>query len=280
MQLGIFAKTFAGSAPREVFAAAAQAGFATVQYNMACSGLDALPHSIPLELARDVAIAAREHNIAINAVSGTFNMIHPDAAVRKDGLARLEVLASRCLAMNTAMITLCTGTRDLDDQWRFHPDNATPDAWRDLLASMAAALEIADRWNVDLGIEPELANVVNSAGKARLLLDELKSPHLKIVLDPANLFETTSLQGQRAIVAAAIDTLGGRIAMAHAKDRAADGSFATAGKGVLDFGHYLSCLKASGFSGPLITHGLRADEASGVAKFLQNALSQATARSA
>ena len=63
--------------------------------------------------------------------------------------------------------------------------------------------------------------------------------------------------------------LGDRIAMAHAKDRHADGRFATAGTGVIDFAHFLHALRGAGFDGDLVTHGLAADEAAGVAGFLR-----------
>lgn len=272
MQLGIFAKTFGGTDPQEVFAAVARAGFSSVQYNMACSGLASMPDAIPAEVAHDVARAARFQDIGIAAVSGTYNMIHPDNAVRVKGLARLEVLAARCHDMGTRMITLCTGTRDPLDQWCHHPDNASKDAWRDLLEAMVAALTIADRYDIVLGIEPELANIVSSAEKARQLIGELANPRIKIVLDAANLFEQATLAEQRRVVATAVDLLGSHIAMAHAKDRAGDGSFVAAGKGVLDYSHYLSCLKAAGFDGPLVTHGLMAQDAEGVSKFLHGAL--------
>ena len=271
MRLGIFAKTFAGASPDAVLGAAAAAGYTTVQYNMACSGLAAMPDNLPLEDAAAVAQAAQAHGVSIAAVSGTYNMIHPDKSVRARGLARLDVLASRCQTMPTAMITLCTGTRDPADQWRGHPDNASAEAWRDLLAEMAAALAIAERWDIGLGIEPELANVVNSAAAADQLIRELKSPRLKVVLDPANLFEHATLGEQHRLVSAAIDLLADRIAMGHAKDRAADGAVVAAGTGVVDFRHYLRSLKAAGFEGPLITHGLAAGEAPGVAAFLREA---------
>ena len=43
MQVGVFAKTFEGNHPATVLAAIRDAGFSTVQYNMACSGLGSLP---------------------------------------------------------------------------------------------------------------------------------------------------------------------------------------------------------------------------------------------
>lgn len=272
MKLGIFAKTFEGHQPSTVLKAVAAAGYTSAQYNMACSGLSAMPDAIGDAAAGAVSDAAREAGVELAAVSGTYNMIHPDRSVREAGHQRLAVLAGRCHAMSTRLITLCTGTRDPLDQWREHKDNGSPEAWRDLIQAMETAIGIADRYDVDLGIEPELANVINSAEKARRLIDELQSPRLKIVLDPANLFEKAMLDEQRAIVSAAIDLLADRIVMAHAKDRNPDGSFATAGTGVLDYAHYLSRLKAIGFTGSLITHGLAANEAEGVGRFLSQQL--------
>ncbi|MBX4898809.1 sugar phosphate isomerase/epimerase family protein [Rhizobium bangladeshense] len=277
MKLGIFAKTFDGDDPETVLKAVATAGFVCAQYNMACSGLPSMPEDISAAQARSVSDAANASGVEVIAVSGTYNMTHPDRAIRAVGHAKLEVIARNCAGMSTRLITLCTGTRDPVDQWKEHPDNNTPEAWRDLLEAMETAVGIADRYDVDLGIEPELANVVNSAAKARRLIDEIKSPRIKVVLDPANLFEIASLEEQRALVSGAIDLLADGIVMAHAKDRNPDGSFATAGKGVLDYGHYLGRLKSIGFEGSLITHGLSAGEAPGVSTFLKGHLQDGVA---
>ena len=274
MRLGIFAKTFPGTTPGAVIEAARAAGFSALQYNMACSGLAAMPDVIPDATAKAVSSAARRAGVSIAAVSGTYNMIHPDPAVRARGLARLETLAQAASSLGAPLITLCTGTRDPEDQWRGHPDNATPEAWHDLLTEMDKAIVIAERYGVDLGIEPELANVIDSASKARRLIDQLLSPRLKIVLDPANLFETEPLARQRDIVSAAIDLVADRIVMGHAKDRTASGAFTAAGQGVLDYPHYVRQLAATGFDGPLVTHGLEAREAAPVAAFLIRVLAE------
>jgi sugar phosphate isomerase/epimerase len=268
MQLGIFAKTFAGTHPQQVLEQVQQAGFSCAQYNMACSGLAAMPDAIEEEQARAVAKAA----VAIAAVSGTYNMIHPDVSVRQIGLRRLEVLAAHCGLMGTNIITLCTGTRDTEDQWRAHFDNDSSGAWADLCANMSAALLIAERHNVTLGIEPELANVVSSAAKAQQLIADMQSGRLKIILDAANLFEHETIDEQRQIVAGSIDLLAEHIVMAHAKDRLPSGEFVAAGQGCLDYHFYITQLRKTGFVGPLITHGLQASEAPQVAQFLTSIL--------
>jgi sugar phosphate isomerase/epimerase len=270
MRLGIFAKTFPGTDPKVVLSTVAAAHFGVVQYNMACSGLPAMPDRVPAEVAGAIRSAVGETGVEIVALSGTYNMIHPDPGERARGHARLEILAAAASDLSIRLITLCTGTRDPDDQWRWHPGNNAPDAWADLLASMEIAVAIADHYDIDLGIEPELANVVNSAEKARRLIDQIGSIRLKVVLDPANLFEKETLDAQRRIVAAAVDRLADRIVMGHAKDRTSDGGFTAAGRGVLDYRHYLERLKAAGFDGPIVTHGLAANQAAGVADFLRS----------
>lgn len=268
MRLGIFAKTFPGTSPQIVLPQARAAGFTAVQYNLTCSGLAAMPDAVSPEIADSVACAAAVNGVAVAAVSGTYNMIHPDPDARTAGLRRLEVIAGAAAAMGTHLITLCTGTCDPDDQWRYHPENGGAEAWRMLLGEMRKAVDIAERHGIMLGIEPELANVVNSAFRARKLIDTVGSPILKIVLDPANLFERVPLAEQRDIVSGAIDLLADRIIMGHAKDRSVEGAFVPAGHGVLDYRHFLSRLRAAGFDGDLVTHGLRPEVAPVVAAFL------------
>src|SRR4030095_6955007 len=200
MLLGIFAKTFARPAVEEVFAAVAKHRLHCVQFNFACAGLPSLPDRVEPELADRIRKSAVEHRIDIAAVSGTFNMIHPDAKVRRAGLRKLGVIAGACEHLGTRVITLCTGTRDPVDMWRRHPDNDSPEAWRDLVVSVTKALTTADKHDLALGIEPEIGNVIDSARKARKLLDELKSPRLKIIMDAANLFRPGDLARMEEIM--------------------------------------------------------------------------------
>ena len=54
------------------------------------------------------------------AVSGTFNMAHPDPAVRRAGLEALHPLALSCTLMDAPIVTLCTGTYDPDEHVAAH----------------------------------------------------------------------------------------------------------------------------------------------------------------
>jgi sugar phosphate isomerase/epimerase len=272
MRLGIFAKTFPGNTPLEVFKAAAAAGYRSVQYNMACSGLGALPAEVSDSAADAVRRAAAETGVAVAAVSATYNMIHPSRYEREKGRSSFAAVAAQAHRMGAGLLTVCTGSRDAEDQWRHHPENASEAAWSEMMDECRALGLIAERFDVLIGVEPEHANVVSTAAKARRLLDTIGGDRVRIVLDPANLVGTEGLDERRRIIAEAVDLLKDRIAMAHAKDRAADGRFAAAGKGAVDFAHFIAALRAAGFAGDLVTHGLAASEAAGVAAFLASAL--------
>lgn len=278
MFLGIFAKTFARPKVEEVFAAVARHHLRCVQFNFVSAGLPALPDEIPSDLAARIRKAAAGRRIAIAAVSATFNMIHPDAGSRREGLRRLDVIAQACPRLGAGIATLCTGTRDPGDLWRHHPDNDSPAAWRDLLVSMTKALTIADKHGITLGIEPETGNVVNSARKARRLLDELKSPRLKIVIDAANLFRPGDLPRMTDVLSEAFDLLGADMALAHAKELGPDGHAGGVppGRGVLDWALYLRLLQQAGFGGPLIAHGFQENETKAALEFLRSKLSDAS----
>ena len=272
MQIGIFAKTFSATGTLPVFNAIKQAGYEVAQFNMACLGLPSMPESVAPALADEIAKGSAASGVAIAAISGTYNMIHPAPAIRADGLARLATIIRAAPWMGVRLVTLCTGTRDAKDQWKHHRENSSKEAWRDLLDEMGKAIVLAEENGIDLGIEPELANVVSSAQQARRLIDELKSPRLRIVLDPANLFEIALPRENQSIIAQAVDLLGDRIVMAHAKDRRANGEFIAAGSGIIDFPHFIRCLRSAGFDGPLVAHGLSEQEAPAVATFLRGVI--------
>lgn len=273
MKLGIFGKTFPGTDPDQVFAQVKAAGFDAVQHNWASSGLASIPERIPEGVAETTRNAAARQGLDMVAISGTTNLIHPDGAVRQQGIERLIGIIRSAPALGAPVVTLCTGSRNADDQWADHRDNQTPEAWKDLVVAMEQLLPEAEAAKIKLGVEPELANVVGSTLAARRLIDDMQSDALTVVFDPANLFdEEAGIAEQRFLINHGLELLAGLIGMAHAKDRTADGGFTTAGQGVLDYPFFLEKLRATGFEGPLVTHGLAANEAAGVATFLREQL--------
>ena len=183
LQLGIFAKTFARPSLEENLDAVRAHGFACVQYNLVCAGLPTLPDAIESAVCDRIRRAFAERRVSMAAVSGTFNIIDADLVRRQAHLRRLQVLADACAELGTSTITLCTGTCDPNNMWRRHPDNDKPETWSRLVHAMREIARIGQRSGVTMAFEPEVNNVVDSARKARRLLDEIASPHLRVIMD-------------------------------------------------------------------------------------------------
>jgi len=274
MQLGIFAKTFPRPTLEETLDAVIQHNLDCIQFNMACVGLASMPEDIDPTVIVKIQAEMKLRGVSMAALSGTFNMAHPDAKIRNDGLRRLGVLCQVCHAIGTSIITLCTGSRDPMDMWRWHAENTSPEAWRDLLETMSAAVKIAENEGITLAMEPERANVVYNARMAHKLLKSISSPNLKVVLDPANIIDGKNQAAIPDVIDEAFDLLGDAIVIAHAKDKSPEDVFRAAGKGVMDYSRYLKRLNDIHFEGALIIHSLEEWEVNTSVQFLRNAFKE------
>jgi sugar phosphate isomerase/epimerase len=218
MHLGIFAKTFPRPTFEETLDAIADRGLTHVQFNMSCAGMPTLPERVDENHCIWIARSFRERGLTMAAISGTFNLCYPNPIRLMDNLRRLEILAAACRWLDTRIITLCTGTRDPEDMWKWHPENVRRSAWDALVGWMRQAVKIADRNEVTLAFEPEHNNVVNSVARARMMLDEIDSPWLKVVIDPANLMRVDDIPRMSEVLDEAFDWLGPDIVLAHAKN--------------------------------------------------------------
>ena len=274
MRIGIYSRTFGRPSLAEALDAAVSHGVRTVQLNLGSAGLDLLPPALPPDACAAIRQSLRATGVEAAAVSGTFNMIDPDLLRRGDGIARLRTLIRACPQLGIPVVTLCTGTRDPVSMWRAHPDNETPEAWRDLCASLAQVLPEAEACGVTLAVEPEVNNVVDSAVRARRLLNEMGSARLGICMDGANLFHRGELPRMGEVLDRAFDLLGPSIALAHAKDLDHDGDAGhlPAGRGVLDYGRYVRLLHRSGFRGAVVLHGLLEADVPECSAFLEGKL--------
>lgn len=262
MKIGIMDGTVVRPTLEGTLDAVLEYGICHMQFNLGQVDLADFQERMDTSLCDRIRNAFDTRNMTMAAISGHFNMIHPDVQKRHAGLQGLRVLASTCERLGTSVITLCTGTRDPTSIWRRHPDNDSQEAWTDLVASMRQAVQIAQEYGVTLAFEPEVANVVDSAQKARRLLDEMGSPYLKVTMDGANVFHAGELPRMREILDEAFALVGQDIALAHAKDLDHDGEAGhlAAGTGLLDYKHYLSLLNKLEFDVPVILHGLTESE--------------------
>ncbi|MFF2300095.1 sugar phosphate isomerase/epimerase family protein [Arthrobacter sp. NPDC058127] len=274
MEIGIFAKTFEAAGIEDNMAAVAAAGINAVQYNLSIAGLPTIPEKVDADTIERIRSAAAAHNVRLAAISGTFNTAHPDPAVRTTGIARFAELVRAAVELGIPVITLCSGSRDTQDMWRHHPDNATPEAWADSRSSLSQLARLAEDAGIVVAVEPEHTNVVSTADLARKMLDEINSPALKIVFDAANILDTEDLSESTTIpvIEHALMILGPDIALAHAKELVPGRHALAPGHGALPWKSILDGLANAGYTGTLVMHGLPESEVSPGVAFLRQQL--------
>jgi len=276
MCLGIFARTFDEPSLEQVLDAVVSHNIKLVHFNFRCAGLEALPASIDDDLPAQIRHSFGRRRLEMVAISGTYNMIHPMSSIRRTMMRRACQLIVRAPDLGTRFVTLCTGTRDPHNMWQAHSENGSAEAWRDLIDGLENLLPLAESQDVMLGIEPEKGNVINSAVKARQLLDQIGSKHLKIVMDGANLAGPDNARSLRDILVEAFDLVGPNIAMIHAKDISNDANMNAqeVGKGRMDWNTYFECIRAIAFNGPIILHNLAPSQVDKSVLFVKRHLRQ------
>ena len=199
-----------------------------------CVGGPSLPDAIA-PAARDPRARSPRRGLTMAAVSGTYNMAHPDRrGARATGAAgspsliaaapRARAPASSRSAPARATPTTC-GART--------PTTPAAEAWRDMRASRRRrARGSPSAHGVTLAVRARAQQRRRRRrAPARRLLDELRSPRLKVVIDAANLFRPGELARQRESCARRSPCSATTLVLAHAKDVRDDGTIVAAGRG-------------------------------------------------
>ena len=243
-------------------------GFEAVQFafssiaetNFTPNGQIEIPAEIPDAAIRAVSENAQAHGIPVRVINGTFNMAHPDRAVREEGIRRFAILCQAAKTLGAAYISLCSGTRNPDHLWSPHPDNDTDAAWDDMLDTVTRCTALAEQYGIVLAVESEASNIISTPERARRLMDTVGSPNLKMILDCANLFHAGEAHPEnvRATLDHAFALYGHDIVLAHGKDiSAGDGiAFCGTGRGIVDFAYTAKLLCDYGFAGDMFLHGI------------------------
>ena len=268
MRIGIATTDFAAFGADVLFGKIAGMGFESAQFAFASvietdfvpDGRIEIPPVITAAAVNAIGKAASRYNISIVSCNGTYNMSHPSAEVRAEGIKRMDGFAAAVRELGASIISLCSGTRNEGYLWSYHADSQTPAAWADMIESMKRAAEVAERYGLVLAVETEYSNVVDTPEKARRMMDEVGSPRLKMVMDCANLFHPGDARADNAaaVITHAFDVFGGDIVLAHGKDiRASDGiEFCPTGEGIVDFKLFIQLLAKYGYTGDMVLHGI------------------------
>jgi sugar phosphate isomerase/epimerase len=162
---------------------------------------------------RKIADTYRSAGIAIHSIGVYTNLIHPDPAERTANLAYFEQMIKVGGHMDVRTFITEAG--------HYHnPKEPAPSVeyhfqeqvWNTMLDTGRKLAEIAERHDATVLFEPYYRHFFASAKRTRVYLEQVNSPRLRALLDPANLLELNDLNEMFDQLEPWIDCL-------HAKDR-------------------------------------------------------------
>lgn len=271
-EFGIFARVFPKGSPRAVADSIAAAGYSLAQLNLSALGFATIPSADEWPGIEPAAVWAdfAASGISCWGVSCSYNMAHPDAALRRAGTQAAVDLIVRASAFGATAVTLCTGSRDAERMWAFHPDNESEAAWCDMRAELDLLLAAAHDAGVVLAVEPERGNIVRDADAAVRLYSELGSDSalVGIIADSANLLSGRSPETHQDVLEHSFASLADRIICLHAKDLVpwAD---TLDGHGVVDYDHVAALYTRLDLRVPVIVQDTTPAQAAAALTFLR-----------
>jgi len=245
LKLGVFTGVYAGLPVEQAAQRIRDDGFGAVVLEFAFADVRFDPWAPDWAAARKITECLTRHGLRTVGLFGYYNVLDPNDKRRRHGERRMELLIEKWREFGCPLISTETGTLNAQSEWLESPDNTTETAFVQCREAFAELAEKAERTGAVISIEPYLRNVIDSVARAERLLAEIKSPRLKLVMDPCNYFRKEELSRMEPMLKEMFRRLGKQIVLAHAKDvkAAADGTdLPAAGKGVLDYQLYLRLL--------------------------------------
>lgn len=179
------------------------------------------------------------------AVLGCYlNLAHPDPEKLKGIQSRYYGHLRVAALMGAGVVGTETGAPN--PEYKMDANTHSEEALESFIRGLAPVVERAEHWGVSVAIEPVWKHIVYDADRAVKVLEAIKSPNLRIILDPVNLLDLGNADQRERVIGGAIDKLGEHVAVVHLKDfvREGDGLRSiAAGTGEMDYTQILRFMK-------------------------------------
>jgi len=207
------------------------------------------------ERCREIADTYRSAGLSIHSIGVYTNLIHPDPAEREANLAYFEAMMRVGASMGVRAFVTEAGHY-------YHPDEPAPrvehhfqeEVWKAMLATGKQLAALAERYDATVMFEPYFRHFFASAKRTRVYIEEMGSPRLRVLLDPANLLELNDLEEMFDQLAPYVDCL-------HAKDRKLHVERGVpAGQGDLDYVKFVTLAARRTPKAPLVLEYVGPDD--------------------
>ena len=210
----------------------------------AIAGCDDDTHGFDPSFARGIRDTFAANGIRVSVLGCYINLGDRDEASRRPQLERFKhhLRAARDFGCDI----VGTETGSLNSDYSRHPDNGGEEAFKIVLESVRDLVREAEQCDSIVCIEAVERYVISSPQRLRRLVDEIASPHLKVIYDPVNLLWSTNCDHEAAILDDAHRLLGEHVRILHAKDYTIENNTfreLSAGQGRLNYRKVLRWVK-------------------------------------
>jgi sugar phosphate isomerase/epimerase len=192
---------------------------------------------------REIADTYRGQGIEVASLGVFTNLIEPDDGILVANLAYFERHMQYAAEAGIPVVATECG---FDPASRGVRADVYENRYARLVDSLGRLCALAERYGVDVALEPCVLDVVPSAKRMADTIGQVGSPRLKVLLDPANLIANSSEHDMFAY-------LSSHVAYFHGKDRKVNDAYGrVVGDGDIDWPLFLSLYHARNEGAPFI----------------------------
>ncbi len=254
LTIGISTLGFTGHTNAALAKELAAAGFNTIQFFLTQTDSNFWKYnsradvsSLTAARCKEIAASYRDAGLNIHSIGVYTNLMHPDEAELKANLDYFEAMME---------IGGHMGVRTFISEAGHYYDTKVPaahiplefqdEAWPRMVATARQLAERAAKYDAKVLFEPYFQSFFASAKRVRLFIEEVNSPRIRVLLDPANLIELNDLDEMFQQLSPWVDCL-------HAKDRKYHTNRGVAaGKGDIDYKRFVTLAAKHTPAAPLI----------------------------
>lgn len=216
LNLGIRGHDISASTPTDLGKRAANFGLTNTQL-APCKSFPTLApslESVSLGTGAAISTALTNQGIFISVLGCYVNISSEDKTIRTTAITNFKRHIRASHAFKANMIGTETGS--MKDG--YCKENFTEEAYSIACHSIAEMVAYAEDFGAIVGIEPGLNHPIYSIERLHKLVQDIRSEHLRLILDFSNLLTPDTLNAQKEIMENAFEKLDGHIEHFHIKD--------------------------------------------------------------
>jgi len=158
----------------------------------------------------------QQQDVHIAVLGCYINMIHPDLLERQQQLERFKEHIRYAREFGCSVVGTETGS--VIPALGYSEENFTEQSYAQVLKSVRELVAEAEKFGVIVGIEGGINHPIHTPRRMKRLLEDVQSPNLQVIYDPANFISIDNVHNQEVIIEEAIELFGDNIVIVHAKD--------------------------------------------------------------